>query len=122
MSRPLAPLAAIVLLLGALAPGGSVPVPWPHGGPPSNAALDALLADAQQIEDREQFEEWLAAAETGEDSEHLPIMQEDIDKGLYTKTQLFGSHRKMIRNARMKTMPSQNDGTARPAIEKMRTA
>lgn len=90
MSRPLSSVAAaIVLLLGALAPGGSVPVPWPHGFPPSAPALDALLADAQQIEDREQLEEWLAAAETGEDSEHLPIFQDDIDNGLYTKAQLF---------------------------------
>jgi hypothetical protein len=80
---------AWLLLLGALAPGGAPPVPWPHGGPPSSADLDALLAEATSIDQRETAEEWLAAAEAGEASEHLPIFQEDIDDGQYTKQRLF---------------------------------
>lgn len=82
-------LAAAVLLAGALAPGGTPPTPWPRGAAPTPAEIDALLADAQQIDARDQAEVWLAAAEAGEASEHLPIQQADIDQGLYTKQDLF---------------------------------
>lgn len=87
-------LAAVLLLAGALAPGGDSPsalppVPWPHGAPPSAAELDRQLAEANEIQERESFEEFLAAAEINEDSDHLPITQEDIDADLYTKTTLF---------------------------------
>jgi Di-haem oxidoreductase, putative peroxidase len=76
---------------GALAPGGAVPVPvpWPRGAPPSAGTLDDLLADARRLEDREQAEEWLVASESGEESDHVSILQADIDKGVYTKPQLF---------------------------------
>jgi hypothetical protein len=83
------PTLAVALLAGALAGGGEPPVPWPRGAPPSDADLDAQLADAQKIDAREQAEEWLDAAESGEASEHLPIQQADIDDGLYTKADLF---------------------------------
>src|SRR4051812_43740507 len=87
---PLAHLAAATILaFGALAPGGAPPVPWPHGVPYSSGALDTLLAEAQVLDARESPEEWLDAAESGEASEHLPIMQEDIDSGYYTKQYLF---------------------------------
>ncbi len=88
-------LAAVLLLAGALAPGGeapspaSLPTPWPHGAPPSSAALDRLLEDANTIEERERFEEFLAASEINEDSDHLPITQEDVDADVYDKKLLF---------------------------------
>jgi hypothetical protein len=64
-------------------------VPWPRGAAPTEAELDALLADAEQIDAREQAEDWLDALESGEASEHLPIVQADIDDGVYTKQDLF---------------------------------
>jgi hypothetical protein len=84
-------LAAAALLAGSLAPGGAPPlaVPWPRGAPPTPGALDALLADAQSIEDRERAEEWLVASEAGEESDNVSIRQEDVDKGVYTKAALF---------------------------------
>ena len=87
-------LAAVLLLAGALAPGGDSsssppPTPWPHGAPPSSAQLDRLLDDANSIAERELFEEFLAAAEINEDSDHLPITQEDVDAKVYDKALLF---------------------------------
>jgi len=78
-----------ILLIGALAPGGAPPVPWPRGAAPTAAVIDAMVAEAEQLDAREQVEEWLAALEAGEASEHLPIVQADIDAGLYTKADLF---------------------------------
>ena len=89
MSHPPAPLLASILLLGALAPGGAPPVPWPRGAAPTSGALDALIADAQQIDDREQVEEWLDGVEQVEASDHLSIVQEDLDKGVYSKALIF---------------------------------
>lgn len=87
-------LAAVLLLAGALAPGGDSssslpPTPWPHGAPPSSAELDRLLDDATTLSEREVFEEFLAAAEINEDSDNLPITQEDVDAKLYDKALLF---------------------------------
>jgi di-heme oxidoreductase (putative peroxidase) len=85
----------LLLLAGALAPGGEaptsapIPTPWPHGAPPSSAELDRLLEDANGIEERERFEEFLAASEINEDSDHLPITQEDVDANVYNKALLF---------------------------------
>lgn len=90
--------AAVLLLAGALAPGGEPPssssssapaTPWPHGAPPSSAEIDRLLEDANSLEERERFEEFLAAAEIHEDSDHLAITQEDVDADLYDKAILF---------------------------------
>jgi hypothetical protein len=85
--------AAVVLLAGVLAPGGEapspVPIPWPHGVAPSAAELDRQLDDAKTIEERERFEEFLAASEINEDSDHLPITQEDVDADVYDKKLLF---------------------------------
>lgn len=90
MPRRLSRITLLLLLAAALAPGDSSPlVPWPHGEAPSAIELDALVADASSIQDREQLEEVLAAAEAGEESEHLVIFQEDIDDGLYSHDQLF---------------------------------
>ena len=80
---------ALAALVAALGSGGTPSAPWPHGEPPSSSTLDRLLADAMTIEEREQNEEWLAAAEANEDSDHLTILQEDVDKGTYTKEKLF---------------------------------
>ena len=48
-----------------------------------------MLLEAEEIDAREQVDEWLAALEAGEASEHLPIPQDDIDAGLYTLADLF---------------------------------
>jgi hypothetical protein len=88
-SRRLLPPLTALLLTGALASGGTPPVPWPRGAPPSDGAIDTMLAETQQIDDREQAEEWLNAAEAAEASDHLPILQADVDSGYYTKADLF---------------------------------
>lgn len=85
----LLPLAAVLLLGGALASTSDPPVPWPRGAPPTDEELDGQIAEAQGIEDREQNDEWLAALEFGEASEQLPVLQVNIDAGYYTKAQLF---------------------------------
>jgi hypothetical protein len=51
--------------------------------------LDELVKDAVTIGDRELGEEVLAAAEKGEDSDHLGTFQVDVDQGRYDKATLF---------------------------------
>lgn len=82
-------LAIAALLAGGLAQGGDPPVPWPHGEPPSGPELDAIVNDAVEIADLERLEEFLDAAEAGEDSEHMLVWQDDIDLGLHSKEFLF---------------------------------
>jgi hypothetical protein len=72
-----------------LALGGDAPVPWPGGEPPSDAALAVAIADALSLHERERFEEFLEAAEKGEDSEHVFVLQDDIDAGSYDLPRLF---------------------------------
>lgn len=77
---------------GTLAVAGDVdpaPVPWPRGQPPTPTALDTKLSDAVDLFTLERAEELLEAFETGEDSEHIFVLQEQIDKGVYTVEQLF---------------------------------
>jgi hypothetical protein len=75
-------------LLGALAAAGD-PVPWPEGHAPTPSSLHDEIASADALYQRERTEEFLEAAERGEDSEHIFVRQEDIDSGLYDLAQLF---------------------------------
>lgn len=79
--------AAAVLLLFAV--GGDDPVPWPGGEPPTDAELATQIDDALALYERERFEEYLEAAEKGEDAEHIFVLQEDIDAGLHDLERLF---------------------------------
>ena len=78
---------AALLLLLALA--GDDPVPWPGGEPPDDAALATAIAEALALHERERFEEYLEAAEKGEDAEHVFVLQDDVDAGLYDLPRLF---------------------------------
>lgn len=82
--------AGLMLLLPlALAAGSSDVVPWPHQSPPTPSEIAALVDDATAVNDREQREEWLAAAEKGEESESLGVFQDAIDQGFYSLDFLF---------------------------------
>lgn len=87
------PRVAFVALLPCLlatTPGSHVP--WPYGTPPDTDALSAMVTEALTIAERERFEEFLEAAEKGEDGEHIQLMQVDIDEnnyGLGEKSRLF---------------------------------
>jgi Di-haem oxidoreductase, putative peroxidase len=78
------PLLLCLLLLGA-----TPSIPWPYGAPPSSTHLTELIKDAVILDDRDQFEEWLAASEKYEDSDNLMILQERVDHGDYDKPTLF---------------------------------
>lgn len=84
-------VAFVALLVGAFAAGagGDEPVPWPKGAPPSGAELDELVIGAVELAERERMEEFLEAAEKGEDREHIVVFQEDIDQGLYDLDRIF---------------------------------
>jgi hypothetical protein len=77
---------ALGLLLAA---GGDDLVPWPGGDPPSDAALATAIEEALELHERERFEEFLEAAEKGEDAEHVFVLQEDIDAGRHDLARLF---------------------------------
>jgi hypothetical protein len=81
------PAGAALLVLLAL--GGDDPVPWPGGQPPTDAALAVQIEEALALSERERFEEFLEASEKGEDAEHVFVLQEDIDAGLYDLPRLF---------------------------------
>lgn len=72
-----------------LALGGEDPVPWPGGEPPSDAELALQIEEALALHELERFEEYLEALEKGEDAEHIFVLQEDIDAGLYELPRLF---------------------------------
>ena len=76
-------IALLALLPCLLASSPDSPVPWPHGAPPSSAALDEAVSEALDLADLERFEEILEAAEKGEDSEHIQLFQKDIDENKY---------------------------------------
>jgi hypothetical protein len=76
-------------LLVLLGTGGSDPVPWPGGVAPADAVLGEQLAGARALAEREQFEEYLEAWERGEDSEHIFVLQEEIDRDTYDVDRLF---------------------------------
>ena len=85
LNRARAAPAALLLL----ALGGDEPVPWPGGESPSDAALAVAIEDALALHERERFEEYLEAAEKGEDAEHVFVLQEDIDAGRHDLARLF---------------------------------
>ncbi len=64
-------------------------VPWPGGSAPGSTELDAAIADADELYARERADEFLEAAERGEDSEHIRVTQENIDLGKYDLGYLF---------------------------------
>ena len=66
----------------AAAPANSAPAPV-------EAAITAELQEALELYRFERWEEFLEASETGEDSEHIFVMQARIDAGEYTADQLF---------------------------------
>lgn len=76
----------MLVLLGV---GGSDPIPWPGGAAPDDTAIAEQLAGAHALADLEQFEEYLEAWERGEDSEHIFVLQENIDSGGYDVDRLF---------------------------------
>jgi hypothetical protein len=65
------------------------PVPWPRGHAPSPKELDEKVSDAVELAERERMEEFLEAADRGEDSEHIFVLQEDVDANKYNIEQLF---------------------------------
>ncbi len=67
----------------------SHPVPWPRGRAPSPKELDAKVSSAIELAEREQMEEFLEASDRGEDSEHIFVLQKDIDANKYDVEQLF---------------------------------
>jgi mono/diheme cytochrome c family protein len=85
MRRPISPprIVLLALLPCLLASSPDSPVPWPHGAPPSSAALEEAVSTALELADRERFEEVLEAAEKGEDSEHVQLFQKDVDENKY---------------------------------------
>lgn len=82
-SLPFPRVALLALLPCLLATTPDTPVPWPHGEPPTTDALAAMVTEALTIGDRERFEEFLEAAEKGEDGEHIQLAQQDIDENNY---------------------------------------
>lgn len=76
-------------LVGLVSADVSDPVPWPQGTAPSESFLSAQLEDADALYARERRDEFLEAAERGEDREHILVFQEDIDGGAYDLGQLF---------------------------------
>lgn len=82
-------LLAAPLALGLFGFGPDDPVPWPFGRPPTTVELDTWVEAEEAIADRERFEEFLEAAERGEDTEHMTVRQEDIDSGFFSLERLF---------------------------------
>lgn len=72
---------AAALALLTLGVGQDDPVPWPRGEAPTSEQLDAKVGDAIELFQRERMEEYLEAHESGEDSEHIFVMQDWIDDG-----------------------------------------
>ncbi|MFO0685125.1 MAG: di-heme oxidoredictase family protein [Sandaracinus sp.] len=83
-------IAALACLAWPVARALELPaVPWPNGSAPSDPALDAMVAEATALADRERADRWLEAYERGEDHEHFGLAQEDIDRGAYDLAFLF---------------------------------
>jgi len=79
-------LGALVLLSAVAA---TDPIPWPGGTAPTATEIDAEVSAADELYARERADEFLEAAERGEDSEHIYVTQSDIDAGLYDLARLF---------------------------------
>lgn len=65
------------------------PVPWPRGHAPSPTEIADKLTDAVDLFEIERRDEFLEAWEFGEESEHIFVLQEQIDQGYFTPEQLF---------------------------------
>ncbi len=80
----------VVLALSAVSAATlSQSPPWPRGEPPSSEELGEDLAEAGKLFERERAEEFLEASEKGEDSEHIFILQDEIDGGTVSLERLF---------------------------------
>jgi len=79
-------LAALCLGLHS---GPHEPVPWPMGRAPSSKQLRDGVDDALELFERERAEEFLEAYETGEESEHIFLLQRRIDQGALSVEQVF---------------------------------
>lgn len=82
-------LAAIVFGASAVGAATDEPVPWPTGQAPDAFELDEQVRVATDLDALERGEEFLEALEKGEDSEHIMVFQEDVDRGRWTKEDLF---------------------------------
>ena len=78
-----------LLLGGMLCASAYEVIPWPHGQAPSGEAFDGQVLDSLAREQLERFEEFLEAAEKGEDREHITVFQDLIDSGAYDVDTLF---------------------------------
>jgi mono/diheme cytochrome c family protein len=79
----------LLAALSLLAMGGTPAVPWPGGAAPTDAATLQQMDEALELHELERFEEYLEAWEKGEDSEHIFVLQEEIDAGTYDLDRLF---------------------------------
>jgi hypothetical protein len=77
------------LVLGTLGFGADDPVPWPLGHAPTSFDLESWVTAEESLASRERFEEYLEAAEKGEDTEHITVRQTDIDAGVFDLERLF---------------------------------
>ncbi|MSP26784.1 MAG: hypothetical protein EXR75_16905 [Myxococcales bacterium] len=82
-------VAIAVAVVAHAASGATTEIPWPGSVRPSATSVQKALADATELFERERAEEFLEASEKGEDSEHIFVMQEDIDAGKFNAEQLF---------------------------------
>jgi hypothetical protein len=80
---------ALVLALLPVILGATTPVPWPREALPPSTRVDDMIRDAVVLDDREEKEELLAAAEKYEDSEEVQTSQAHLDKGEIDKAALF---------------------------------
>ncbi len=88
--RRIGPVLVFAPAVGLMvAAGGEAPIPWPQGDAPSAVELGELVGAAVELADRERIEEYLEAAEKGEDREHIFALQPTIDTGAYDLDRLF---------------------------------
>jgi hypothetical protein len=87
--RPTVTALALAAVLAVAATAAAIDVPWPRGEAPSAQELTTKVEDAVKLFERERAEEFLEAADKGEDTEHIVVKQEQIDSGRYTPAQLF---------------------------------
>lgn len=80
---------AVIAGLLRVSRAGDGTVPWPGGVAPAQTEIDAQREAADALYLRERQDEFLEAAERGEDREHITIAQADIDAGKYDLAQLF---------------------------------
>lgn len=85
-------MAFVTMLLGSsflAAAGGDAPIPWPQGYPPTSEEITEAIQDAADLAVRDRSEEFLVAINEADDSEHIFIVQDWIDKQDYNPDDLF---------------------------------